>query len=69
MMKEKAIELKREHERNWGLWSAKQRTNFIARCKRLASKLDPKTAEGDDAVAVVALDIIQTRSGWQIWRA
>jgi hypothetical protein len=66
-MKDKAIELKKQYEREWMFWNQNSRRNFINRCKRIASKLDPKTATGDDAVAVVALDMIQTRSNWNIW--
>jgi hypothetical protein len=67
-MREQAIALKEEHRQNWGTWSNKERQRFITTCRRLADKLNPSTAEGDDCVAVIALDIIQTRSGHQIWK-
>ena len=67
-MKEQAIALKDEYRQNWATWGEKQRRNFINRCKRLAAKVNPNEETGDDCVAMIALDIIETRSGRQIWK-
>lgn len=60
--KEEAIELKLSYEKNWAFWDDKKRTSFIRKCRRVA-----KQVGNDDVVAIVAIDIIQTRSGRNLW--
>lgn len=66
--KARAIRLLQEHRTSWGLWSQRERTNFLRRCRRLARRLDPRQpGDGHEATAVMALDMIATRTGAQVW--